>query len=153
MSKTINVAWGLCAPMRPQHVLPLLEPYHVRIERLEMYRESTHTGALVTVSDAAAKWTEYLLCRSGKFSLLSKPLEPRNIQWAEKWQTIPIQRGCNAHKMEGTVRGTMGQMPATWDDKAKQAKQTKQTGGVLGWLFGQPQEQPRRTARKQRRTR
>jgi hypothetical protein len=161
MSKTIDVAWGLCAPMRPEHVLTMVQPYGVKVLGIEMYKNDYGSGAKLTVTDSAAKWVEYLLCRSGKFSLISKPLEPRNIQWAEKWQTVPIQRGCNAHKMEGAVTGTMGRMPTTWADKAKQdAAPRRGIPGIFDGMFGgaaAPAKRTRRparsTSRKQRRSR
>lgn len=54
--------------------------------------------AEVTVSDAAATWAEYLLCRSDLFWLLSKPIDKRNVKWAAKWNgEMPepwVEAGC-----------------------------------------------------------
>ena len=142
MTKTLDIGWGVCAPLRyPKHVAPLLEPYHVNVLNWTEYEEpGIGTGVKITVSDAAAKWAEYLICRSGKFSLISEPLEPKNIEWARKWQNVPVQRGCDAH----TVAGTMGRMPTSWADKAKAQESA---GGWLSRLFSPP-ETPRRKARR-----
>lgn len=136
MSQTITIAWGVCAPMRPNHVRPLLEPYGVRVEKLDMFADETGSGAHVTVSDAAAKWVEYLLLRSGKFALMSTPLEPRNAQWAAKWQTLPAQVGCDGH----TAMSRKGDMPTPWSKRRQQrparrrtnARQRQQDSGIIG---------------------
>lgn len=133
MSQTITIAWGVCAPMRPQHVRPLLEPYGVRVEHLDMFADETGSGARVTVSDAAAKWVEYLLLRSGKFALMSPPLEPRNAQWAARWQTLPAQVGCDGH----TAMSRKGDMPTPWSKRQRpQRRRTnarqRQQNGIIG---------------------
>ena len=122
MSKTIVIGWGACTPMRPKHVLSALKPYGVKVEKLIVDGQTTGSEAQITVSDAAAEWAEYLILRSGKFGLLSPPLNPKNIKWAAKWQTLPAQRGCNGH----TQAGTVGKLPTPWS-KQKRQPRTKQT--------------------------
>ena len=39
----------------------------------------------IRVRAKAAAWAEYLLLRTGKYELLSRPLESRNERWAAKW--------------------------------------------------------------------
>lgn len=39
----------------------------------------------VRVVPEAAEWAEYIVLRTGKYELLSKPLEARNERWAAKW--------------------------------------------------------------------
>lgn len=113
MSKTIIVAQGMCSPIRAK-VLTLFEPYGFKDLSVKSYSVSP-TGygqdgatfakgsrvlwnvAEVTVSDAAARWAEYLICRSKQYRLMSKPIDPRNEAWAAKWDTLPkawTQPGC-----------------------------------------------------------
>jgi hypothetical protein len=114
-TRTIVVAQGMCSPIRNQ-VLTLLNPYGVVIHGLDTYSISSRgrgadgatyakgqyvqaNVAELTVSDQAAKWVEYLICRSKKFRLMTKPLDARNQIWAEKWDTLPKkwqQNGCTA---------------------------------------------------------
>lgn len=98
---TILVATPMCTPIRGM-VLTALEPYGLACLHVKAYAESeAGTGrdgagvvkgkpvlrnvAEVTVKEGAAKWAEYLLLRTGKFALVSKPLDPRNERWAAKW--------------------------------------------------------------------
>jgi hypothetical protein len=39
--------------------------------------------AEVTVPEHRARWVEYLLLCSGYFQLLSEPVDPKNLAWAE----------------------------------------------------------------------
>ena len=137
MSKTIVLGWGACTPMRPDHVLTQLRPYGVNVENLTVDGQLTGSEAHVTVSDAAAKWAEYLLLRSGKFGLYSPPLDKRNIKWAARWQMMPAQRGCSNH----TQAGTVGKMPTPWSEskgkrqpRQRRNKRSRQHGGILDTL-------------------
>lgn len=111
MTKKIIVAKGLCSPARDA-VTATLRPYGVRFllhtysERAGIIDDDNKPGAdwnvaEIVVSDRAAAWTEYLLCRSGIFWLRSKPIEPRNRRWAQRWEgKMPqpwIEPGCK-HK-------------------------------------------------------
>ena len=137
----IIVSQGMCAPIRPQ-VLTALKPYGFKGLHVESYAQSedgrrAKDGALVigndrpqcnvaeiTVSDAAARWCEYVLLRSHQFQLMSKPLDPRNELWAAKWTTLPRawqQTGCSAQPAQ----------PAT---RRQRQTRRKQGGGVLDTL-------------------
>lgn len=98
---TITVAKGLCAPARDQ-ITGLLAPYGVVIHGLEDYVIDAHgrrltglslfdvgpkSGAAalacaVTVNAQAAAWVEYLLLRSQRYKLISRPIDPNNRRWA-----------------------------------------------------------------------
>lgn len=115
MTVKIVVAAALCTPTRT-HIRAALDDYGVRYKigaeywgdlvgqplrgASEMYLQV----AEVLVSEAAAKWTEYLLLRTNKLRLISKPLDKRNLQWALKWGgAMPkpwVEPGCNpgAHR-------------------------------------------------------
>lgn len=100
--KTITVAKGLCSPARSA-ITRTLRPYGVKIHHINEYNDGEMAAYMnaadVTVNDAAAAWTEYLLLRSGRFQLLSKPIDPRNEAWALKWdKKMPqpwIENGCD----------------------------------------------------------
>ena len=114
MAKII-VSQGMCSPIRPQ-VMTALKPYGFNPLHVEAYAQSddgqrAKDGAVligndrplcnvaeITVSDAAARWCEYVLLRSHKFQLMSRPLDTRNETWAAKWNTLPrawTQAGCS----------------------------------------------------------
>ena len=147
MAKII-VAQGMCAPIRPQ-VLTALQDYGFKPLHVESYAQSedgrrAKDGALVigndrpqcnvaeiTVSDAAARWCEYVLLRSHQFQLMSKPLDPRNELWAAKWTTLPrawTQAGCSV-KQAATRQSRQSQTQRTRHIKRQQAG-----GGVLDTL-------------------
>ena len=105
MSKTIVVAQGMCSPIRNK-VLTLFQPYGFKNLHVKSYSVSgagygrdgatfakgafvDYNVAEITVSDASAKWAEYLICRAKIFRLMSTPLDPRNEQWAAKWDDLP----------------------------------------------------------------
>lgn len=109
MTTKIIVAAPICTPART-HIKTALQPYGVRFRVVDQYL-SDHSGnwttdpcgaylliAHVVVPDAAAKWAEYLMLRSGKLQLISQPLDKRNLKWALKWHgRMPrpwIERGC-----------------------------------------------------------
>lgn len=99
----------MCTPTRV-HVKTALAPYGVAFridgEYLGDYRGAwvrDSAGAYlmvagVLVSDRAAKWAEYLMLRSGKLQLVSRPLDRRNLKWALKWNgAMPrpwVEAGC-----------------------------------------------------------
>lgn len=113
----IVVAVGCCTPARTK-VLTLLEPYGFKGVQVTSYSQN-HLGrgkdgaieikgemvtanvAEIEVSSQAARWAEYLICRSKQFRLLSKPVDPRNQRWAAKWNTLPKawrQAGCTTKR-------------------------------------------------------
>lgn len=116
----IIVAAGVCTPAR-NHVKTALDPYGVKYSigadimigadgniALAM-TDAYHAEVDVYVSDRAAAWAEYLLLRSGKLQLVSRPLDARNRGWAEKWAgRMPspwVESGCNPAK--GIVAGVV----------------------------------------------
>lgn len=134
--------------MRPEHVLTQLEPYGVRVENLVVDGHTTGSKAQITVSDAAAEWAEYLVLRSGRFGLLSGPLNPKNVKWAAKWHTMPAQKGCNGHSQQGTV----GRMPTPWSEqkhqpraKTKKPVEQRSVGKLSGLLDGLRRKPQRRS--------
>ena len=145
MAKII-VAQGMCAPIRPQ-VLTALQPYGFKPLSVESYAQAedgrrAKDGALVigndrpqcnvaeiTVSDAAARWCEYVLLRSHQFRLMSKPLDPRNELWAAKWGTLPrawTQVGCS------TQAPAPQRQPR--QQRTRRTKRKQDSGGVLDTL-------------------
>lgn len=107
-TQRIIVAAGLCTPAR-NHVRTALEPYGVQFKATSYWE--TLDGKLATkaddaaidiceviVPDAQARWAEYLLLRSGKLQLASRPIDPRNAQWALRHRgNMPrpwVQAGC-----------------------------------------------------------
>lgn len=110
MTTRIVVAAAMCTPTRT-HVKNALQPYGVKFRIAGEYM-GDYAGqwvqdtagaylmvAEVDVNDQAAKWAEYLMLRSGKMQLISKPLDRRNLQWALQWGgAMPrpwVEAGCN----------------------------------------------------------
>ena len=107
----ITVAVGYCTPIRHQ-VLTAMKPYGVVVHDLKAWGEHSERGkvsdddllaethiAKITVNTQAAEWVEYLLLRTKRYALVSKPINPQNAVWAAKWQTMPRgwrQAGCDA---------------------------------------------------------
>lgn len=105
----IVVGKGICTPIRGA-VLTALQPYGVRFSMHTYGRglggEITADGvsgayiyiAEIVVSQRAAAWTEYLLCRTTQFSLLSKPIDKRNMKWAARHNGVMpkawVEPGC-----------------------------------------------------------
>ena len=146
MAKII-VAQGMCAPIRPQ-VLTALQPYGFKPLHVESYAQAedgrrARDGALVigndrpqcnvaeiTVSDAAARWCEYVLLRSHKFQLMSRPLDTRNETWAAKWNTLPrawTQAGCSVKQAQTPQRQRRPQ-------RTRRTKRQQDSGGFLDTL-------------------
>lgn len=104
--ETIIVAKPYCSPARPI-VEEIFKTYGVKLlgyrDRLEYIGSipSIHK-ARITVSSKQAVWAEYLLLRSNKFMLMSKPKNKRNLEWAKKHSAMPeswngkplIERNC-----------------------------------------------------------
>jgi hypothetical protein len=105
MTQTIIVAQGMCSPIRGK-ILTLFRPYGFKNLKVKSYSVSSagygrdgatfaagarvdYNVAEITVSDASARWAEYLICRAKVFRLMSTPLDPRNEVWASKWDTLP----------------------------------------------------------------
>lgn len=133
MSKTIVVGWGQCAPMRNEDVLTALKPYGVKVRNLAIDVFPEGSIANVTVNDAQAREAEYWLCRSGRFGLMSPPIDARNIKWGAKWHTLPVQRGCHTGH---TQAGTVGRMPEPGRKRQPRQRRTKrkQGDGILDTL-------------------
>jgi hypothetical protein len=125
----------MCAPIRGRVLTAVakygFKPDHLQINSysIDAHRIRGWDGATFSIAggvivrniaeiecpDKRAKWLEYLLLRSGKYELLSKPIDPRNRRWAAKWN---------------------GKMPTAWVDKdckgwkdveSKQAQPIKQS--------------------------
>lgn len=95
--ETIVVAKPVCTPAR-QDIEQIFSQYGVK---LLSYKETTKNVefnykmvpglyiATVEVSAKQAVWAEYLLLRSQKFMLWSKPKNERNLEWATKHKQMP----------------------------------------------------------------
>lgn len=96
-TETIVVAKPVCTPARPD-VERIFTQYGVK---LLAYQETTKMVeflgkqvpglyiATIKVSNKQAVWAEYLLLRSQKFMLWSKPKNERNLEWASKHKQMP----------------------------------------------------------------
>lgn len=88
-TKKIVVSKGWCTPARDT-VLTAMKNYGVKVlDYEEEVIEWPGVGpvridARVRVKDEQAVWAEYLLLRTGKLRLRSKPLNQRNREWAER---------------------------------------------------------------------
>lgn len=164
MSRTIIVANGMCAAIRPQ-VLTALKPYGFNPLHVESYAQTedgrrAEDGATligndrplcnvaeVTVSSAAARWCEYVLLRSKRFSLMSRPLDERNEVWAAKWNTLPrawSQAGCSTQAPQQhapsapPARANRQRMTRTARRQSRTRRQVQRDSGLLdtlrGWL-------------------
>lgn len=102
----VLVAAPPCAPIR--HVITsIIEPYGFKDVRIDSWAQ-TQGGqrlkdgawllgandwvvsnlAYVWGNQQAIRWLEYLLLRSGKFMLLSKPKDARNESWAVQYGNV-----------------------------------------------------------------
>ena len=105
-TETILVAKPYCTPAR-QTITGIFNHYGVKL--LGLKEKLTYENdipalieATVTVSSKQAVWAEYLLLRSQKFMLMSKPKNKRNLEWASKYNVMPeswngkplIEKGC-----------------------------------------------------------
>lgn len=161
----ITVAKAACTPARDL-VKTALQPYGVKIKALRGYslypdgskgndtqwiandagQFPARNVAEVTVNDQAAAWAEYLLLRTGRLELLSRPYDQRNERWAAKWA---------------------GAMPKPWREKNCGAGEPGQPAGppeldpegpphrlpAPGLFGGRPQTRPRRERRRRNRHR
>lgn len=92
-TETIIVAKPVCTPARGI-IESIFEKYGVK---LHGYKEKIEyingipglIEATIRVSSKQAVWAEYLLLRSQKFMLWSKPLHPKNLEWATKHKVMP----------------------------------------------------------------
>ena len=106
----IVVAAPMCGPIR-NAVLSTFKPYQLKpldvvgtIEKNVFTEDDLYQVASVLVKPEQANWAEYLLMRSGRFRLLSRPVNPGNMKAYEKhkgkmprpWvDTEPwIEKGC-----------------------------------------------------------
>jgi hypothetical protein len=71
--------------------------------------------------------------------LLSTPLEPRNRQWAAKWNSLPPawrQAGCKAVAPTGPAKPPAKRTaPARRTAKRQPARKPTPRGGILARLF------------------
>mgnify|MGYP000852514489 CR=1 FL=1 len=138
----IIVAAGLCSAIRPK-LLTALPPerypnikitawgeghWHIPCPDSQVFPDADpwvkrHIAHIdVTGAPSFAAWVEYVACRAinadngrtGTMYLMSRPLNPDNLKWAAKWNTLPApgewkQAGCK-HK------------PPKQDGKAAQAQ-------------------------------
>lgn len=84
----IVVAKGWCSPARDA-IFTALRPYGVVVHDvvetvLPNEQKPLWIQASVRVNDNAAAWAEYLLLRSAKFRLISKPQNRDNARWARR---------------------------------------------------------------------
>lgn len=93
-SKTIVLAKPYCIPARGI-VKSICQQYGVKIlgftEQLHYFDDIP--GLYISrlkVKATQAEWTEYLLLRSQKFMLFSKPLNKRNLEWASRHKLMPL---------------------------------------------------------------
>jgi hypothetical protein len=158
MTTTVVVSTGLCSAIRPK-VLTALRPYGFAESDIETWGEGRYGVkgtsllrfpdsdiwvqkhvAVVTVSDARAKWCERLLWQAGNVWLDSPPRNPRLV-----W-TAPPDCKAGAHGTLG--RGTM---PTPWSSKAKQPAPPRGILGIFAGLFGSTPAPPRRKRRQRKR--
>lgn len=160
---TIIVAAGLCSAIRPK-LLTAFPPERYPNVRIKAWGEGhwhqecaddmvfpdsdiwvkRHIAHVEVNGDASfAKWAEYVVCRliaadGGNMRLMSRPLEPRNEQWAAKWSTLPEpgewrQAGCK-HKPPKQDKTVKAAPPVGKPTKpAKQAKPNRHSS-ILDFL-------------------
>lgn len=92
-TETILVAKPYCTPAR-ETITGIFNQYGVKLlglkEKLTYIEDIPGLiEATVTVSSKQAVWAEYLLLRSHKFMLMSKPKNARNLEWASKHNVMP----------------------------------------------------------------
>lgn len=96
-TQTIVVAKPMCIPARTE-VTKIFDQYGVKILNMKQsiqmvdFEDKKIPGlwlAKVTVSAKQAEWAEYLLLRSHKFMLWSKPLNAKNLEWADRHNVMP----------------------------------------------------------------
>lgn len=110
--QTIVVASSPCVPSR-HLVANALKPYAVPYSLRSYAQSETMTGkdgtymikdevaiqnvAEITIRTSQARWVEYLLLCSGRFTLLSRPVDPGNEQWA-MGNTMPVPWSAEARQ-------------------------------------------------------
>lgn len=88
-TREIIITKGWCIPARGP-VLTALNPYGVDVVDVSEEIISDWSGnalyieARIRVREPQAAWAEYLLLRSGKFILISAPINRRNREWARR---------------------------------------------------------------------
>jgi hypothetical protein len=91
--ETIVVAKPYCTPAR-DIVTAICDQYGVKLlgfsEKVNYLDWITVLHSTnITVSSKQAEWAEYLLLRSKRFMLMSKPKNKRNFEWATKHKQMP----------------------------------------------------------------
>jgi hypothetical protein len=137
--KTVTIAAPLCAPDRQTitgTVRGQLKPYAFNIgavdaELVRVQRVPQYWRIAVTFTDDAAAWGEYCLLRYG-YHLISRPLEKKNPQWAEKY-LVPGQawyeKSCK-DRPKNIPPGEIAEAnpPIPWEARRAQAQKPR------GWL-------------------
>jgi len=177
---TIIVAAGLCSAIRPK-LLTALPPerypnikitawgeghWHIPCPDSQVFPDADpwvkrHIAHIdVTGAPSFAAWVEYVACRAinadngktGTMYLMSRPLNPDNLKWAAKWDTLPSQgewrqTGCK-HKPPKQLQ--QAKPPAKRRPAARKPAVQKNADGLSG-LFDGLRRKPQR--RQQRRSR
>lgn len=166
MTHTIIVAAGLCSAIRPKLLTAFPEERYPNLRITAWGEGHWHIPcpdnmimpdddpwvkkhiAQIDVNGALsfAKWVEYVACRAiaidngtaGTMCLMSRPLNPKNIKWAAKWDSLPEpgewrQVGCK-HKPP-----QQDDKPQTQQRRQRQTRRTRQARKGEGWiskLFG-----------------
>lgn len=111
-TELIRVAKPWCTPARPV-ALSALQPYHVAIlsfdERIvrDLDGNNLFIEASIRVKREQAEWAEYLLLRTNRFQLVSRPINPKNKRWAARYA---------------------GRMPTPWDIATGRAQPWREPG-------------------------
>ena len=136
MTTKIVVAAAMCTPTRT-HVRNALQPYGVKFGIGAEYWGDVAGQAVIRASDAylqvcevlvndqAAVWAEYLMVRSGKLQLISKPLDRRNLRWALQWGgAMPrpwVEAGCDVKALAASAGAGSSGAPVTAGDGGRRA--------------------------------
>ena len=126
----IAVAKAWCTPARDV-ILTALQPYGVVIHAVgETLLPNTETPrwieAYVRVNANAAEWAEYLLLRSSKFRLISKPLNRKNREWARRHNGVmPTPWDTGEPWAESGCTKANGQPPSQTNSRRKPRQQQR----------------------------
>lgn len=157
---TIIVAAGLCSAIRPKLLTAFPEKrypnvritawgeghWHIPCPDSQVFPDDDiwvkrHIAHIdVQGAPSFAAWVEYVACRAitadngktGTMYLMSPPLNPDNLKWAAKWDTLPEpgewrQAGCK-HK---PPKQQQAQKQTTASAKRKARKPAVPKGGML----------------------
>ena len=166
VTTTIIVAAGLCSAIRPKLLTAFPERKYPNIKITAwgeghwhmpvpdnmvmpdddpwVKRHIAHID--VTGAPSFASWVEYVACRAiaadngkaGTMYLLSRPLNPDNLKWAAKWDTLPTsgewrQAGCK-HKPPKQDGKAQAHRQTKRQPRQRRNKRSRQNGGILDTL-------------------